>query len=101
MLCQVLARDYGVGMVCVHERPEWLVATKAELSTLRAWRPLLLEQRIRDHSHRLFEHTQINSGVTGSGWSSTTTRVPSRTTSIHHSADATNRDRLIGPLIQE
>lgn len=61
-LCQVLSRDYGMDMVYVHESLESLVPTEAELSTLRVGRGtplLLLEQRIRDQSHRLFEYTRI------------------------------------------
>lgn len=61
-LCQVLARDYGLDMAYVHESLESLAPTEAELTTLRVRRGtplLLLEQRIRDRSHRLFEYTRI------------------------------------------
>lgn len=61
-LCQVLARDYGLDMTYVHESLESLNPTPAELSALGVRRGiplLLLEQRIRDASRRLFEFTQI------------------------------------------
>ncbi|MFT4217445.1 MAG: GntR family transcriptional regulator [Micropruina sp.] len=61
-LCQVLARDYGLDMAYVHETLESLNPSPAELSALRVRRGiplLLLEQRIRDSSHRLFEYTRI------------------------------------------
>ena len=61
-LCQVLARDYGLDMAYVHESLESLNPSPAELSALRVRRGiplLLLEQRIRDASHRLFEYTRI------------------------------------------
>jgi len=61
-LCQVLAQDYGLNMVYVHESLESLVPTPAELTALDVRRGtplLLLEQRISDHSRRLFEYTRI------------------------------------------
>ncbi len=61
-LCQVLARDYGLDMAYVHESLESLVPSEEELTALRVRRGvplLLLEQRIRDRSRRLFEYTRI------------------------------------------
>ncbi|MBP8920301.1 MAG: GntR family transcriptional regulator [Micropruina sp.] len=61
-LCQVLERDYGLAMVYVHESLEALVPTQAELTALDARHGtplLLLEQRISDHSRRVFEYTRI------------------------------------------
>ncbi len=61
-LCQVLAGDYGLNMVYVHESLESLTPTPTELSALRVRRGiplLLLEQRISDQSRRVFEYTRI------------------------------------------
>ena len=61
-LCQVLAQDYGLNMVYVHESLESLSPTPHELSALQVRRStplLLLEQRISDRSRRLFEYTRI------------------------------------------
>ena len=61
-LCQVLAGDYGLTMVYVHEALESTTPTQTELSALRVRRGsplLLLEQRISDQSRRVFEYTRI------------------------------------------
>ncbi|GAA0326079.1 GntR family transcriptional regulator [Micropruina glycogenica] len=61
-LCQVLAQDYGLDMVYVHETLESLTPTAHELTMLdvsRGTSLLLLEQRISDRSRRLFEYTRI------------------------------------------
>jgi len=61
-LCQVLALDYGLNMVYVHESLESLTPTPHELTALDVRRGtplLLLEQRISDQSRRLFEYTRI------------------------------------------
>lgn len=61
-LCQVLAGEYGLDMVYVHESLESLTPTPSELTALRVRRGtplLLLEQRIKDASHHLFEYTRI------------------------------------------
>ncbi len=61
-LCQVLAQDYGLNMVYVHESLESLTPTTHELTSLDVRRGtplLLLEQRISDQSRRLFEYTRI------------------------------------------
>lgn len=61
-LCQVLAQDYGLNMVYVHESLESLTPTPHELTALDVRRGtplLLLEQRISDQSRRLFEYTRI------------------------------------------
>ena len=54
--------QYGLDMVYVHESLESLSPTPAELTALRVRRGtplLLLEQRIKDASNRLFEYTRI------------------------------------------